>query len=203
MQRVERHSREVRIDALNQFGITRFEGRIIRRARMPGIESLPNFKRGGMLHERDTATFDGIGDDDLRLAFDLFCFGKRLFDLAEIMPVNADDMPAEGRELFDKVAQVNDLGDGFVGLHLVVVNDDGEVVHLVMRGDVQGFVILTFLQFAVAGHDVNAPAVAIVFLRPCHAAPLRDAHAQRTGVGFHAAIGNIGMSVQAVETAQG
>ena len=96
-------------------------------------------------------------------------------------------MPAEGPELRFHVAQVEDLSDQLVRLHLVGVDDDVQGRQPRVGGGLEGFVVLPFLELAVAGHHDHAPSPAEEALGPGDPPALGDAHSQRARVGPTAA----------------
>src|SRR6266566_703072 len=112
-----------------------------------------------------------------------------------VVTVAGLDVPAERTQLGLEIAQGEDLLRGFVGLKLVPVDDDPEVVSPLSSGSLQRLEVLSFLQLSVARHYDDAPAATEQALCPCHAAALGDAHPQRAGVRLDPRHAEVGMTV--------
>ena len=149
-----------------------------------------------MLHERDAAALDGASDDDLRSVVNRVQLAEHTPQLVEVVAVARSHVPAERRELLLQVAEREDLLRRLVGLELVAVDDDRESRLPVVRCALQRLEVLALLQLAVADHHHDAAAPPQLPLGPGDAAALRDAHAQRAGVGLDARRAHVGMTVQ-------
>ena len=120
----------------------------------------------------------------------------------EVVAVAAPHFPAEGAELLLERAEIADRRDRRVGLELVVIDDHRDVGELLVGHRLQRLPDLPFLQLAVAGHHDDAAAAAGVAVGARHAVGLRDAHAERAGVGRDERRADVGMARQAVQLAQ-
>ncbi len=89
-----------------------------------------------------------------------------------------------------------------VGLELVVIDDDDDLGDLLVGDRLERLPDLPFLQLAVAGHHEHAAAAAGVAIGARHAVGLRDAHAERAGVGRDERRGHIGVARQSVQLPQ-
>src|SRR5688572_30002347 len=118
------------------------------------------------------------------------------------MTVTTADMPSKCAKFRFEIPQVDDLTDGLVGLKLVVVNYDMEIVELVLHGVLKSLEILPLLEFAVTSQNEHAPATTRVPLRPRDAPPLRDSHAERAGVELDSRNMNFRVTVEPAEAAE-
>src|SRR5690606_40424498 len=107
------------------------------------------------LHEGDALALDGVRDDEGGPALG----GVRLFHGAEagsaVVPVDGDDVPVEGLELFAKRLDVHHVLYESVDLGLVVVQDGDQVVEPVLGRAHQRFPDLALLHLAVAEQAVE------------------------------------------------
>ena len=89
-----------------------------------------------------------------------------------------------------------------VGLNLVVIDDGDDLAEAAIRGGRQRLPELPFLQLAVAGEHEDAALGAGEAVGQHHALRLRDAHAQRAGVGLDVWRLDMRVAGQAVQTAK-
>ncbi len=153
-------------------------------------------------HERHALAFDGVGDKHLGLISDGGEVRQRIAQHGEVVPVAAPHFPPKRAELLFDRAEVADRRDGGIGLQLVVIDDHRDLGETLIGHRLQRFPDLAFLQLAVAGHHDDAAGAAGVAVGAGHAVGLRDAHAERAGVGGDKRRADVGMPRQAVEAAQ-
>ena len=109
-----------------------------------------------------------------------------LQDLPHVVPVDLDDVPAEGPPLVPEGLQGHDLLGGAVDLHLVAVDERGDVVQLVMGGQHGRFPVLALLQLPVPQQAEDAGQAAVQLGGQGHAVGDAQSLAQRTGGDLHA-----------------
>ena len=111
--------------------------------------------------------------------------------------------PAERAELLLEVAEVADLRDPRVRLHLVAVDDHGDLAEPAVRGRLERLPELTLLELAVAGEHVDPTRAPEHAIGEHETACLRDAHAERAGAGHDLRrCCHVGVAGQAVEAAE-
>ena len=115
----------------------------------------------GALHEGDALALHGVGDDDL----------AAVARSAQPLERRLDARPCRGRRSAPRASRRRAnfasrspsslvRSSEIVRLDLVVVDDDGDLAHLPVRGGDQRFPDLALLQLAVAGDDEDAVALA-------------------------------------------
>ena len=115
------------------------------------------------------------------------------------MSVDPLGLPAKSFELWLKVAQAADIVHPGVGLELVVIDDDRQLVEAFMNRRLQGLPELPFLELAVSREDKHAPLFSLEPVRQDHAACLGDPHSEGARVGGNVRRADIGMPGKAVE----
>ena len=132
------------------------------------------------LHEGDAAALARLGDHELRA---LFVFERRecVSEGREVVSVALGDRPAEGRHLRAQISEIAHLLDPRVRLHLVAVDDHGDLVQPAVGGRLQRLPELPLLELAVAGEHVDAAGAAEHAIGEHEPARLRDAHPERAG----------------------
>ena len=111
-------------------------------------------------------------------------------------------MPAKGSQLRFQVSKIADFGNQCIGLQLVVIDDDGDLVQIVVGCGNQGFPELPLLQFTIARKHVDIAWPLEQSVGDHHALGLGNPHAKRAGVGDDIGGGNIGVTGQPAEAAQ-
>ena len=115
-----------------------------------------------ILHERNALALDGVCKDGLGLAGH-GRLGERGLDGVKIVAVGQlDEVKAERAELGGQIAKAHDLVVRAVDLEPIVVDDDGQVVELIVRGSHVSLPDLTLLALAVAdevttAEDIHGP----------------------------------------------
>ena len=154
---------------------------------VPAVEPLPSASAARVLHEGDAPALDRVGDDDLRPVRRTAASASKtsLERGARSWPSQRRTCQPKARNLRLEVAEVADLRRPVVGLDLVVVDDDDQSRRgRWLAADEQRLPDLALLQLAVAGQDEDAAAAPGQPLGPGHPLRLRDAHAERAGVGL-------------------
>ncbi len=105
------------------------EGLVGGRAGVPAVVAAPVRQGTAVLHERDAASLDGVGDHDLRPVGDPAKLRPEPLERGMIVAVAASDVPAGGTELRLDVAEGDDFIDQLVGLDLVVIDDHRQAGH--------------------------------------------------------------------------
>src|SRR5687768_15782623 len=147
---------------------------------MPAVDVLVGIVRG-RLHEGNTLALDRVCNEERGLVRVLRgC--KRPLDRAEVVAVEAVNVPAERLDNRFEISEAHDGADRTIRLPPVVVHDDGKVTHILMHRGAQRFVVLSFLQLAITGEHEDAPSFAEAALSPYHPPPLRDPHAKPSGI---------------------
>ena len=118
------------------------------------------------------------------------------------MTVAAVDVPAEAAEFLFQVTQVADPADPGVGLHLVMVDDDGDLGQTAVDGRGEGLPELSLLQLTVSSENIDSRLFSVQSIGQRHPLGLRDAHAQRAAIGGDVRCPDVGMARQSVESAQ-
>ena len=154
------------------------------------------------LHERDALPLHGLRNERVRAVFDLSESGECLPQRGMVVAVARSDVPAEGPQLRLEIAQGDDLLGRLVRLELVAIDDDPERPEPLVRRGLQRLPVLSLLELAVSGHHHDAAAEAEAPLRPCDAAALGDAHAERSRVRLDSGDADVGMTVEAAEPAE-
>ena len=95
---------------------------------MPAVRAFSLPQRCGMLHERHALALDRVSDQRLRTVADVAERGERGPELADVVAVARRNVPAEDAEALVELAQRDDLVRRLVGLQLVAVDDDRELV---------------------------------------------------------------------------
>jgi hypothetical protein len=153
-------------------------------------------------HERHAFALDGVGDQHFRTIGD----GREVFedvaDGANVVAVGAPDFPAECAKFVLERTQIADRRDGRIGLQLVVIDDGDDLGEAFVRGGLQRFPDLPFLQLPVARHDDDAAATTGEAARTRHAVSLGDSHPQRAGVGGDERRLDVRMAGQAAQPAE-
>ena len=117
-----------------------------------------------VLHEVDTLALDGVGQDQGRLAFDVTGLLERGQDLLHVVPVDVDDVPAEGAVLVLQGLDVHHVLDPPIDLKAVPVDDRTDIVQLEVARRHDGFPDLPFLLLTVPHQAVGA-VVSVVQIR--------------------------------------
>ena len=172
------------------------------RARVPAVGPAVAGERGRMLHERDALALDRVRDEGLRCVAPGPKAGEDCAERGMVVAVARLDLPPERAELRGEVAEREDLVGPLVGLELVAVDDDPESAEPVVRGGLERLPVLALLQLAVACHHDGQTTTAGAPLAPRDPAPLRDAHAERAGVGLDARDADVRVPVEPAEPAQ-
>lgn len=136
-------------------------------------------------HEGDTLAFNRMRHDADRLAGHGVCFRERLENRFDIMTVDLDDVPAEGRPFLGYGLPVEDLADRSIELAFIVVQDGHQVIQLVRGSAHGGFPHLAFFAFAIAEHHVDAVVGVVELARQRHAYAHGQPLPERAGGGFH------------------
>ena len=192
--------RQTRVDPRRQL-VDRRE--IVLQRRRTGVEVIGLIAARQAFHERDALALDGVGDQHLRPIGDGRKMREGVADRREVVAVGAAHLPAEGAELVLDRPEIADGGDRRVRLQLVVIDDRDDLRQPLVGARLQRFPDLPFLQLAVAGHQHDASAAAGEAVRARHAVRLRDAHAERSGVGRDERRRlDVGMAGQAAEAPQ-
>ena len=127
---------------------------------------------------------------------------KRPLERGDVVAVAPRDVPSEGAELGLDVAKVADARHPGVRLNLVVIDDGDDLTEAAIGGRAERFPELAFLQLAVAGEHEDAALDAGQTIGQHDALGLRDAHAQRAGVGLDVRRLDVRVSGQPVQTAE-
>ena len=109
-------------------------------------------------------------------------FVKSSRQRGHVMAIATRNVPAESLEFGLEIAEVARLAHPDIRLHLVVIDNDGNAVDLVIGRGNERFPNLAFLQFAVAGHHKEAAIASRKPIGERHALGFRNAHAKRAGV---------------------
>ena len=83
-----------------------------------------------------------------------------------------------------------------------MIDDDDDFAETLVGGRLQRLPDLAFLQFAVTGHHDDAPVAPEEPVRARHPVRLRDAHAERAGVGGDERRLDVGVAGQSAKPAQ-
>src|SRR5512132_349588 len=118
-----------------------------------------------MLHKRNTAALDRVGDEHLGLVVDTSKFVKDPHHLSEVVAAAARNMPSESPEFCFQITQVADLTYELIRLQLVVIDDDREIGEFLIDRTLKRFVDLSFLQLSVTRHHKNSSAPAALSFR--------------------------------------
>src|SRR5712691_2200118 len=170
---------------------------------MPAVRAAASSQRGGMFHERDATSLDGVRHEDLGDVFRRCVHRcKRSCERRVIVTVAHLDVPAECAQLSLQVAERQDLLGRPIGLELVPVDDRPEIADALVRRGGERLPVLSLLKLAVAGHHDDATSAPEEALSPGHPPALRKAHAERARVRLDARNAEIGMAVEAAQPAQ-
>ena len=140
---------------------------------------------GAGLHERHAAPLDGVRDEQPWPVAAAFEPRERRLDSLRVVTVATVDRPAEGTHLGFDVAEVADAVDERVRLHLVVVDDDGDLREPAVRGGLERLPELALLELAIAGQHEDPTRGPVEPVGDRHSARLGDAHPKRAGVHDH------------------
>ena len=176
---------------------------VVLERRRAGVEVIGLVAAGDAFHERHALALDGVGDEHLRLVGDGREVRERVAQHARSRGRRRAALPSRSMRNFSSIGpEVADRGHRGVRLELVVIDDHRDVGEALVRHRLQRLPDLAFLQLAVAGHHDDAAAAPGVAIGARHAVGLRDAHAERAGVGGDERRADIGMAGQAVQLAQ-
>ena len=107
-----------------------------------------------ILHERDALALYGIGYNGSGFAGMIFTgFPQSWKHLVQIVSVNFNGMPAKGVELGCERRYIKNVFGKTVKLLMVVIDDQGQIVELVVGGKHRCFPVLTFLDLAIPDHN--------------------------------------------------
>jgi hypothetical protein len=171
-----------------------------RRAGVIGVELAWRQRRA--LHEADALPLHGVGDDHLRHVGDRVERAEGALERRHVVPVDPADVPSERAQLGLEVAEVADLPHPGVGLDLVVVDDGDDLAESAVGGRSERLPELPFLQLPVTRQHEDAPRPPGQPVGDRHPLRLRDAHAERAGVGLHVRRLDVRMPGQPVQAAQ-
>ena len=175
---------------------------VVRRARMPAVETAALGERGRALHERDALPLDRLRDQYLRPVVHAAKLLERLAQRGVVVPVAPPRVPAERRELRLQVAEGHDLLGRLVGLELVPVDDHDEMCEPVVGRALDRLPVLTLLELAVPRHDHDPPREPEAPFDPRDPAALGDPHPQRARVSLDARDAHVRVSVEPAEPSQ-
>src|SRR5262249_28814129 len=85
-------------------------------------------------HERNAAALDRVGDDGFGAIDDRVDAAECVLNRANVVTIAAADVPTERLEFGFDVAQIADLAYPRIRLDLVVIDDDGDLAELEIRG---------------------------------------------------------------------
>src|SRR4029077_5220117 len=128
--------------------------------------------------EGDPAALARVRDHSPR-ALLAFQGRQRVRERAQVVPVATRHRPPERAELLLEIAEVAHLRDPRVRLHLVAVDDHGDLAELAVRGRLERLPELTLLELTVAGEHVDPTRAPEHAIGEHETACLRDAHAER------------------------
>ena len=107
--------------------------------------------------------------------------GERVAEGHQVVAVALRHAPTERLDLRPEVAEVAHLVHPGVRLHLVAVDDHGDLAQPAVRRRLQRLPELPLLQLAVPGQDEDPPLTAEHPVGEHESARLRDAHPERAG----------------------
>ena len=141
---------------------------------------------GLVLHHGRSLALGGIGHDQGGLALHGFCAIKCRVHGVDVVAVDADDIPSEGRKARLHGILVHDLLGGAGDLQAVAVHHGAQVVQLVLGGAHGALPDGALGQLAVAHHHIGAGGPLVHLLGQRHADRHRQPVAQGTGIHLDA-----------------
>src|SRR6266568_631395 len=102
-----------------------------------------------VLHEAHALTLDGVRDGATRPAGLERQLRHSLFNSCQVMTVQFADRPSECAPLVGQRIQIDHIFDRAKALNLVVVDNHGQVVQLMMRGEERSFPNRAFIALAI------------------------------------------------------
>ena len=114
---------------------------------------------------------------------DLF---KCLFNLAEIMAVNADDMEIKCLKFLIDRIRGTDFIHRTVNLESVIIHDHDQIIQFSVACEHRSFPDLTFFNLPVAKERINTVILLLQLRRECHSDSSGNPLSQRTAGHIHA-----------------
>src|SRR6266699_1794000 len=105
--------------------------------------------QNGVLHERHTFSLDGMRYHAARFSAFEGKSTQRGAELVMVVAVNFDHCPAEASPFVSERLEAQSVRDRLETLHLIVVDDDDEIVQAMVRGKQDGFPVGALIAFSV------------------------------------------------------
>ncbi len=104
----------------------------------------------GVFHVADAFAFGGMADENARFAGSPWGCGEVLVEGGVVVAVGLAHFPPEGAPFVGEGFEGQGFRDGSEALDFVEVDDGGEVIEFVVRGEKNGFPVGAFVAFTVA-----------------------------------------------------
>lgn len=142
-----------------------------------------------IFHERNAAAFYSVGDDATWRASFEGNAAQGFFDFLKIVAVDFADGPPTGTPFVGEGREIENVADIAQALNFVVVDDGGQTIEAVMRGEENRFPDRAFVALAIAQEHEYAKRSGIVFGGESHSAAEGKAVTERAGGDFDAGDG--------------
>ena len=107
-----------------------------------------------VMHEGNSPTLDGVGDDDEGAC--VGAVGQGLEELVVVVAIDVADIPAEGAPFGGKVTQLQCVLGEVEALHLVTIHDGDQIAQTMMCGKESGLPDSSLVAFAIAEDGEDA-----------------------------------------------